>query len=326
MNGPCSAFSYGWRPLRRSVAPGRKWVGAWVVLVHDSQGGSALVVAQQLSSTPAVDVTKLLESAHLDNMPFHLLPDQEVWQQMKAATAAAHAAGQKPFSYVDLTHRSLLPAWLPAEAVGGKLSLPGSQEWSLGTEDAGSIAQLQRALQSMAAGPRFFRSLPQWASAFMRFGLAAVGTQQWTWAQILSHQDTVYQVAESEAMQGGTPLTAVLYDDMVRKQWASRAKKCDPSFDLSALVVKVDVAVLAMAKARIQAVMQMAATKVTTPAVPPGGGQAASASEAESILSRQSAAVDTLARRAAEATKQMQRQSDAFRGNWQHDWGSGNGQ
>ena len=196
----------------------------------------------------------------------------------------------------------------------------------MGAEDTGSIAQLQRALQSMAAGPRFFRSLPQWASAFMRFGLAAVGTQQWTWAQILSHQDTVYQVAESEAMQGGTPLTAVLYDDMVRKQWASRAKKNDPSFDLSALVVKVDVAILALAKARIQAVMQMAATKTSTPAVPPGGGQAASASEAESILSRQSAAVDTLARRAAEATKQMQRQSDAFRGNWQQDWGNGYGQ
>ena len=113
----------------------------------------------------------------------------------------------------------------------------------MGAEDTGSIAQLQRALQSMSSGPRFFRSLPQWASAFMRFGLAAVGTQQWTWAQILSHQDTVYQVAESEAMQGGTPLTAVLYDDMVRKQWASRAKKCDPSFDLSGLVVKVDVAI-----------------------------------------------------------------------------------
>ena len=34
------------------------------VQVPDSQSGSALAVAQQLSSTPAVDVTKLLESAH----------------------------------------------------------------------------------------------------------------------------------------------------------------------------------------------------------------------------------------------------------------------
>ena len=40
------------------------------VQVPDSQGGSALAVAQQLQSTPAVDVTKLLETAHMDKMPY----------------------------------------------------------------------------------------------------------------------------------------------------------------------------------------------------------------------------------------------------------------
>ena len=81
-----------------------------------------------------------------------------------------------------------------------------------------------------------------------------------------------------------------------------------------------------MAKARIQAVMQMASTKTSAPVVPPSSGQAASASEAESILARQSAAVDTLARRAAEATKHMQRQEQAFRGGWNNEWGNGRGQ
>ena len=57
-----------------------------------------------------------------------------------------------------------------------------------------------------------------------------------------------------------------------------------------------------------------------------GGAQAASASEAESILAKQSAAVDSLARRAAEATKHMQRQEQAFRGGWNNDWGNGRGQ
>ena len=46
-----------------SAAVSRKWAGAGAVLVHDSQGGSARAVAQQLQLTPAVDVTRLLETA-----------------------------------------------------------------------------------------------------------------------------------------------------------------------------------------------------------------------------------------------------------------------
>ena len=53
-------------PAGSGAAPGS------AVQVPDSQGGSALVVAQQLSSTPAVDVTKLLETAHMDTRTGHL--------------------------------------------------------------------------------------------------------------------------------------------------------------------------------------------------------------------------------------------------------------
>ena len=74
MTGPCSAFSCGWRPLRRSEATRRKWVGAGAVLVHDSQGGGAQGVTLQPPLTLAVDVTRLMgqpcggPTGHLDGL------------------------------------------------------------------------------------------------------------------------------------------------------------------------------------------------------------------------------------------------------------------
>ena len=58
---------------------------------------------------------------------------------------AAKRDGKRPFTYVDLTHSTALPDFLPPEAVGGKTLMPGNDEVLSGY--TGSIAQLDNGTQ-----------------------------------------------------------------------------------------------------------------------------------------------------------------------------------
>eukprot|EP00971_Amphidinium_carterae_P055091 1085579-Amphidinium_carterae.1 len=58
-----------------------------------------------LPTVKQVNVKERLAKDNLEALPFHLLPDQSVWQQLEAENMAAKTAGRQPFSYVDLTSK-----------------------------------------------------------------------------------------------------------------------------------------------------------------------------------------------------------------------------
>ena len=109
----------------------------------------------------------------------------------------------------------------------------GEQEWFGEPASANSLSQLSQALQRATASPRFFRTIAQWSAAFQRFTVVAVATGQWTWAMVSCHIDTIMSIAEQERLSAGSALTAVLYDDLIRKSWATRSQRRDPSLDLA---------------------------------------------------------------------------------------------
>ena len=113
----------------------------------------------------------------MDEMPFHLIPSAVVFRAMLAEVSKAAEESRVPYLYCDLTCREMLPLWLPEEAVGGKLVLPGALE-SQPVSDAGGAHAMEhlftKALRAMTQHPRFFRSMSQWASCIQRHNIAAV--------------------------------------------------------------------------------------------------------------------------------------------------------
>ena len=96
---------------------------------------------------------------------------------MEADDKAAEDSGpqRSAFTYVDLTHKDLLPLWMSSEAVGGRTHRPGELEWDL-DDDTTSFGALGRAFKGALAKPRSFRSMVQWSEVWNRYAPAAVAT------------------------------------------------------------------------------------------------------------------------------------------------------
>ena len=77
-----------------------------------------------------MDVPGFLKAAALGELPFSLIAEKEVWQACEAdnQVAARGVPTWTAFTYIDLTSKGLLAPWLPPEAIGGKLLMPGIQE------------------------------------------------------------------------------------------------------------------------------------------------------------------------------------------------------
>ena len=86
---------------------------------------SAAVVANLMAHT--LNETDLMSAAGFLTLPFQLRPDPLVWRVLHAENVAALARGRKPFSYVDLTAKELLPLWLAPDTIGGKT--PAGADW-----------------------------------------------------------------------------------------------------------------------------------------------------------------------------------------------------
>jgi len=295
-------------------------------------GASAMALAQVLSGAKQADVQALLRGAGLDDLPHHIQAEQSLWQVLWSATEAGRASQPPatPFVYVDLTSRACLPIWLLPEAIGGKLTLPGEQEWVPQQEGSSStLTQLSQALKGAVGGPRFFRTLAQWVAAFQRYATTAVATGQLNWTLVSCHIDVVMSVAEQ--VRPLTPLTAILYDDMVRKNWAYRAERRDPSLKLCEVMSVIDKTVLEAAKQRIEATLKAAGVTEPLELSSGPGGRAIEAATESAALKNQ-AALEALNRRSAEQTKALQkaqeslgRQRSNFRGDGGADSSGGKG-
>ena len=273
----------------------------------DGPSVGALGVAEVLAPAkkPIVNVGELLDKAGLGQLPFHLQPDVAVFQTMWTETAAARAAvpPRAALTYVDLTSKDVLPLWLTPEAIGGKSGFLGEDEALDGDAKTMNLNMLAQALKSATASPRFFRSVSQWSATFLRFGSVAVATQQWEWSDVITHHDTIAQVADQERGNGMGSLIAVLYDDLVRKSWSMRVDRGDSTFKLAEAVTEVDKPIMAAARARFDQVLKAAGLK-DQPRALSGDSRA---SEAESYMAKQSAAMDALTKKASEATKALAR-------------------
>ena len=68
-----------------------------------------------------VDIESNLKAAALDSLPLYLRAQPTLYQLLEADTKAAKDASpqRSAFTYVDFTHKDLLPLWMSSEAVIG---------------------------------------------------------------------------------------------------------------------------------------------------------------------------------------------------------------
>ena len=85
--------------------------------------------------------------AAIKDLPYHLRPQPALFQLLAAANKSAREAVpvHKAYTYVDLTHKDVLPLWMGSEAVGGHTPRPGEFDWDLNADTA-SLGALGRAL------------------------------------------------------------------------------------------------------------------------------------------------------------------------------------
>ena len=206
----------------------------------------ANVLASALAPAKAPDVADMLQKCGLSKLGFHVQADQSLYVALQLASEEAKAQSRTPFTYVDFTSKEVLPLWLPADS--GKFTLRDDDESRLAGHHAiGSLSDLSKALKGATASPRFFRNVQQWVAAFVRYATTAVATGQMTWPVVFGHLDVVLQ----EKIKGRAAYLAFLYDDLVRRQWARRAEKRDPSLDILAESQKVDKDMLELARQRV---------------------------------------------------------------------------
>ena len=67
---------------------------------------------------------------------------------------------RKAYTYVDLTHKDVLPLWMGSEADGGHTPRPGEFDWDPNADTA-SLGALERAFKGVLEKPKYFRNMVQ---------------------------------------------------------------------------------------------------------------------------------------------------------------------
>ncbi|CAK0831274.1 unnamed protein product, partial [Prorocentrum cordatum] len=265
-------------------------------VAHVGDKTSALAVACALSAatSPAVDVKQLLKDAGMEELPYHMQVLQKQWQLMNAFTTKAKAdtPSRQPFMYVDITSADVLPMWIPAESIGGAVSGVEQAAFADGSQEA-TVSKLAAALKAASAAPRMFRTTAQWAGAFMRCLILAVGAQQLDWATGMVYYDHILKLAREEAMQRGTG--------------AQRAERRDPALKLLQLAGKKDDQIWSTAMTRLQPFLKAIGVGTSIGSAPAPAGAGLPVAE-ESALAKQQAATDALARRSAQTARELAKQ------------------
>ena len=123
---------------------------------------------------------------------------------------------RKAYTYVDLTHKDVLPLWMGSEAVGGHTPRPGEFDWDPNADTA-SLGALGRAFKGAMEKPRYFRNMVQWSAVWHGYATAAVAMEQMTWPMVLSHANQMCELAEEERISGTGPALVFVYDELLRE-------------------------------------------------------------------------------------------------------------
>ena len=109
-----------------------------------------------------VDVESKMKTVALHSLPVYLRVQLALYQLMEADNNAVKECSPQrtAFTFVDLTHKDLLPLWMSSEAVGGRTPRLGEPEWDLNA-DTTSLGAPGRAFKGALEKPRYFRSMVQ---------------------------------------------------------------------------------------------------------------------------------------------------------------------
>ena len=139
--------------------------------------------------------------------------------------------------------------------------------------------------------------------------MAAVASEQVSWAWVCVHMQTIMRVSIEESA-----VIAVVYDEMQRKSWARRSSKGDSTLNLLEEASKKSTQVLELAKSRVKLVSETAGLKsaasVTAQAShePRWSSTASANSDAEAAISKQVAAAQQIKRQAEQAVAALDKQ------------------
>ena len=215
-----------------SQVPSNSAAGSLLSLLGPEASAGEVASALTAGSI-VVDLNDMLEKAAIKDLPYHLRPQPALFQLLAAANKSAQEAVpvRKAYTYVDLTHKDVLPLWMGSEAVGAHTPRPGEFDWDPNADTA-SLGALGRAFKGALEKPRYFRNMVQWSAVWHRYATAVVAMGQMTWLMVLSHANQMYKLAEEERISGTGPALVFIYDELLRKSIATRAEWGDPSLDL----------------------------------------------------------------------------------------------
>ena len=95
------------------------------------------------------------------------------------------------------------------------------------------------------------KTLPvvQWMAAFERYAIAAVATEQLTLAQTIAHKNLVLKIGCKAKGSSRSFAVSIIYDTLVRKDWAARAYHEDSTLVMSKVCGEFDTDILGQAEA-----------------------------------------------------------------------------
>ena len=179
-----------------SQVPSTLAAGALLSLLGP-EASAATVASALTAGSIVVDLNDMLEKAAVKDLPYHLRPQPALFQLLAAANKSAQEAVpvRKANTYVDLTHKDVLPMWMGSEAVGGHTPRPGEFDFDPNADTA-SLGALGRAFKGALEKPRYFRNMVQWSGVWHRNATAAVTMGQMTWPMVLLHANQMCLLAE----------------------------------------------------------------------------------------------------------------------------------
>ena len=133
----------------------------------------------------------------MDNLQSEARAPQALFDRLPQASVAATKEQTRVFTYVDLIMECCpYYTYSGMHAVGGD-GFDCGAGGTLDASDATSIiSPMANALNKASRPSKFFRSVPQWTAAFIRYLPAAASAKQLSWAAGLAHMDACLRVSE----------------------------------------------------------------------------------------------------------------------------------